>query len=392
MRSNCRYLSTSRNLSRSETTLISGSLRCSAKLRDFPLRGPHPELRRPSDVYFPSKGTTLAPMRTQDVDALLVLSFGGPEGQDEVIPFLRRVVAGRGVPDERLEAVAEQYRYFGGVSPINEVNRDLVERLTENAPVEWQGQQVYLGNRNSEPFLADTMTKMAADGVRTAVVFPTSAFSSYSGCRQYRENLAAALAESGADLDLKIVPKFHDHPTLQEIWTERLAAALPGSEPVRVVFVTHSVPISDSVKYRPQHEALAERIATAAAAEAGMADLDWRMAYQSRSGPPHQPWLEPDIGEEVTAAAEAGVKRLLVVPIGFLSDNLEIRWDLDVTAGKLAEELGVAYQRVEPPQDDPRFIEMIYDLIEEGDGIPCRVGCCPNPRQELPTVGEQADD
>ena len=331
-------------------------------------------------------------MRTEDVDALLVLSFGGPEGQDEVIPFLRRVVAGRGVPDERLEAVAEQYRYFGGVSPINAVNRDLVERLVENAPTEWQGQQVYLGNRNSEPFLADTMTKMAADGVRTAVVFPTSAFSSYSGCRQYRENLAAALAESGVDLDLKIVPKFHDHPTLQQIWTERLAAALPGSEPVRVVFVTHSVPISDSVKYRPQHEALAERIATAAAAEAGMTELDWRMAYQSRSGPPQQPWLEPDIGEEVTAAAEAGVKRLLVVPIGFLSDNLEIRWDLDVTAGKLADELGVTYERVEPPQDDPRFIEMIYDLIEKGDGIPCRVGCCPNPRQELPTVGERADD
>lgn len=332
-------------------------------------------------------------MRKEDLDALLIMSFGGPESQEEVMPFLRRVVAGRGVPDERLEKVAEQYRYFDGISPINAVNRDLQARLATDAPSRWLGDRVYLGNRNSEPFLADTLAEMSKAGIRSAAVLVTSAFSSYSGCRQYRENLAAGLDEAGVDIDLKLVPKFHDHPLLAQIWIDRLAEVLPSDQSTRVLFVTHSVPVSDSVKYRPQHEALAARVIQGAGEMADMAEIpDWRMAYQSRSGPPHQPWLEPDIGEVVAEAAADGVQRIIVVPIGFLSDNLEIRWDLDVTAGAIAKEHALDYVRVEPPQNDPRFISMIYELIEQGDGIPCRVGCCPNPRQELPSVGERADD
>lgn len=326
-----------------------------------------------------------------ELDALLVLSFGGPEGPQEVMPFLRRVVAGRGVPDDRLEQVAQQYRHFGGVSPINAENRDLVARLVAAAPQQWTGDKVYFGNRNSEPFLADTLQRMAADGVRTAAVFITSAFSSYSGCRQYRENLADGLADSGADITLKVLPRFHDHPLMEQIWTDRLVAALAGGPRTRVVFVTHSLPVAAAARYAAQHEALAARV-VAGAQQRGTGAPDWTMAYQSRSGPPNQPWLEPDIAETVEAAAGEGVERIVVAPIGFCADNLEIRWDLDVTAGRLADGLGVQYLRLDPPQDDPRFVEMVYDLIDMGDGTPCRVGCCRNPRGERPSVGERADD
>lgn len=330
-------------------------------------------------------------MDTRELDALLVLSFGGPEGPQEVMPFLRRVVAGRGVPDDRLEQVAQQYRHFGGVSPINAENRDLVARLAAVAPEQWSGDKVYFGNRNSGPFLADTLQRMAADGVRNAAVFITSAFSSYSGCRQYRENLADGLAESGADITLRVLPRFHDHPLMEQIWTDRLVAALAGGPRTRVVFVTHSLPVAAAAKYAAQHEALAARVA-GGAEQRGTGALDWTMAYQSRSGPPNQPWLEPDIADAVEAAARDGVARIVVAPIGFCADNLEIRWDLDVTAGGLADERGVEYLRLDPPQDDPRFVEMVYDLIDMGDGMPCRVGCCRNPRGERPSVGEKADD
>ena len=330
-------------------------------------------------------------MDIRELDALLVLSFGGPEGPQEVMPFLRRVVAGRGVPDDRLEQVAQQYRHFGGVSPINAENRGLVDRLAGIAPGQWVGDKVYLGNRNSEPFLADTLRRMAADGVRTAAVFITSAFSSYSGCRQYRENLADALAESGADISLRVLPRFHDHPLMEQIWTDRLAAALADGPRTRVVFVTHSLPVSAAARYAAQHEALAASIARGAG-QRGAGTLDWTMAYQSRSGPPKQPWLEPDIAETVDSASRDGVERVVVAPIGFCADNLEIRWDLDVTAGGLARDLGLEYLRLDPPQDDNRFVDMIYDLISIGDGTPCRVGCCRNPRSERTSVGERADD
>ncbi len=330
-------------------------------------------------------------MEPDDVDALVVMSFGGPEAMDEVMPFLRHVTAGRGIPDDRLTAVAEQYRAFDGVSPLNEYNRELVARLCAQAPDSWLGDRVYLANRNSEPFPADTFRQMRDAGITRVAAFVTSAFSSYSGCRQYRENLAVGAA--AADIEVRVLPKFHDHPLLADIWADRVAAAAPGTGD-RLIFVTHSLPLTQSLGvvpgvtgYLPQHEELGARIVERVAARTGSAP-DWTLAFQSRSGPPHQPWLEPDISAAITAASEAGVSRVLVAPIGFCSDNLEIRWDLDTVAAETAREVGVEMVRLEPPQSDARFTDMIWDLLRRGSGISCQVACCPNPRTDLPAVGQ----
>lgn len=323
-----------------------------------------------------------------DVDALLVLSFGGPESMPEVLPFLRQVTAGRNIPDKRLLQVGEQYRVLGGVSPLNEHNRALTARLAAQAPATWPGQRVWLANRNSPPFPADTLAAMTAAGVRRAAVFVTSAFSSYSGCRQYRENLADGLAAAGTDLRLQVLPRFHDHPILRQIWADRVRQASPGPGD-RVVFVTHSLPVGQAsgvvpgvTGYLPQHQELARAVAAAADV------TDWTLAFQSRSGPPQQPWLEPDIGDVVARAAGDGIQRVIVAPIGFLADNLEIRWDLDVTAAKTAAEHGIRFDRLEPPQGDDRFTDLVWDLFAGADGVPCAAGCCPNPRGPRPAVGE----
>lgn len=327
-------------------------------------------------------------MGTHDVDALLVLSFGGPEGPDEVMPFLRRVVAGRGIPDERLRQVATQYDHFGGKSPLNDENRALVARLAAQAPSDWRGEKVYLGNRNSQPFLADTLQQMAAAGVGSAAVFITSAFSSYSGCRQYRENLATAVGDSGIEsMSWRVLPRFHDHPLFEQIWRERIAAQDPHADGTRVIFVTHSLPTAAGQRYRTQHEQLAGRIMAGITAESGQTP-PWVMAFQSRSGPPTQPWLEPDIGDVVQQLADEGVTRLLAAPIGFCADNLEIRWDLDVTAGAIAVERDVEFVRLAPPQDDPRFVDMILDLLDTGRESFCARDCCPNPRGPRAAIGD----
>lgn len=319
------------------------------------------------------------------------MSFGGPESMPEVMPFLRHVVAGRDIPDERLAAVAEQYRAFDGVSPLNGNNRDLVARLQVDAPDSWLGERVYLVNRNSEPFPQEAFAAMRDAGIRRVAAFVTSAFSSYSGCRQYRENLALG-AEAGG-IEVKVLPKFYDHPLLADIWTDRVVEAEPGPSS-RVIFVTHSLPIAQSIGvvpgisgYLPQHEALAAQVAEAAGVRAGET-LDWTLAFQSRSGPPHQPWLEPDISEAIGNAAAAGVERVVVAPIGFCADNLEIRWDLDTVAAATAAELGVAMDRLDPPQSDARFVDMVWELFRTGSGISCQVACCPNPRATRPAVGQ----
>ena len=319
------------------------------------------------------------------------MSFGGPESMPEVMPFLRHVVAGRDIPDARLAAVAEQYRSFAGVSPLNGHNRDLVDRLRSGAPQGWLGDRVYLVNRNSAPFPQDAFVAMERAGIRSVAAFVTSAFSSYSGCRQYRENLALG-AEAGG-IDVKVLPRFHDHPLLTDIWTDRVSAAdLTGR--TRVIFVTHSLPLSQSLGvvpgvtgYLPQHEALAARVMEGVSARNGVVP-DWTLAFQSRSGPPQQPWLEPDISEAIADAAGAGVDRVVVAPIGFCADNLEIRWDLDTVAAQTAAELGVAMERLDPPQSDPRFVDMVWELFRTGSGISCQVGCCPNPRASRPAVGQ----
>lgn len=309
----------------------------------------------------------------------------------EVMPFLRHVVAGRDVPDDRLMAVAEQYRAFDGVSPLNGHNRDLVRQLQGAAPDSWLGEQVYLVNRNSHPFPQEAFDAMADAGIRRVAAFITSAFSSYSGCRQYRENLALG-AEAGG-IDVRVLPRFHDHPLLADIWTDRVVAADP-TPGTRVIFVTHSLPLSQSLGsvpgitgYLPQHETLAARVMESVAARTG-AVVDWTLAFQSRSGPPQQPWLEPDISEAIVAAARAGVERVVVAPIGFCADNLEIRWDLDTVAARTAADAGVSMLRLDPPQSDPRFVDMVWELFRTGDGISCQVGCCPNPRATRPAVGQ----
>jgi len=331
-----------------------------------------------------------------DVQALLVVSFGGPEAPEEVMPFLRRIVTGRGVPDERLAQVAKQYDHFGGVSPINANNRELVSKLRVSAPQKWFGDRVYLGNRNSAPFLADTVAEMVAAGITKAAVFITSAFSSYSGCRQYREDLARAQDVLTAAIDWRVAPRFFDHPVLVDIWARRLRAALKeasstrvgqtqaGDGQTKVIFVTHSLPTSAATLYEPQHRDLA-------AAIIGSVDpqLPWELAFQSRSGPPQQPWLEPDIADALTAAAGAGFTRVMALPIGFVSDNLEIRWDLDVTAAAVAEEHGIDLVRLETPQSDEHFTALVWDVLVSGPSNNCAIDCCPNPRGPQSAVGDR---
>jgi protoporphyrin/coproporphyrin ferrochelatase len=322
-----------------------------------------------------------------EIDGLLVLSFGGPESPDEVMPFLRRVTRGRGIPEERLAQVATQYEHFGGVSPINARNRDLVRALEASAP---PGTRIYLGNRNSAPFVSETVARMSADGVARAAVFITSAYSSYSGCRQYRENLADAAEQTGALIDWRVLPRFHDHPLFTRIWADRLAAVEPTRSD-RVVFVTHSLPMSAAAAYLRQHKEVARSV-VAAIEPPPESDLQWDLAFQSRSGPPGQEWLEPDISDALAAAATAGVRRAIVAPIGFCSDNLEIGWDLDVTAARVAADLGIEMVRLEPPQSDPRFADLVWDLITTGDSNTCALDCCPNPRENRSAIGDSLAD
>jgi len=311
----------------------------------------------------------------ENVDALLVLSFGGPESRDEVMPFLRQVTAGKAIPEARLAAVAEQYWAFDGVSPLNGENRDLVARLQAEMP---QGQPVYLGNRNSEPFLADTLAQMQADGVRSAAVFVTSAFGSYSGCRQYRENLAAAAATLPAPMDLQLLARIADADALAQIWAKELQRVWPAGNSC-LMFVTHSIPVSNAEKYVAEQTSLARKI-VAHMEDAGTAVTDWELAYQSRSGPPNQPWLEPDIGEAITSAAQRGITDVVVAPIGFLAENLEIAWDLDRTAAQVCAELGIGYHRGQAPQRSEGFVDLILELLQAPTARCCAADCCPNPR------------
>jgi ferrochelatase len=320
----------------------------------------------------------------ENVDALLIVSFGGPEGVDEVMPFLKQVTAGKGIPEARLAAVAEQYWAFDGVSPLNEENRALAASLTAQMS---HGQPVYLGNRNSEPFLADTLLQMQTDGVESAAVFVTSAFGSYSGCRQYRENLAAAAATLPKPMDLQLLPRIADSDALARIWAGELERIWPEDSP-SLIFVTHSIPISSAEKYVAEQTSLADKV-VAVLRSRGIGVNTWRLAYQSRSGPPTQPWLEPDISDALRSEASEGSQSFVIAPIGFLAENLEIAWDLDRTAAQTCKELGVNYIRGQAPQRSPEFTDLILDLLRFPDPRFCAASCCPNPRAELIAWGDQ---
>jgi ferrochelatase len=299
-------------------------------------------------------------------DAVLVLSFGGPEGPADVLPFLENVTRGRNVPPERLREVARHYEAFGGVSPLNAQNRTLVRALTAELAAHGPRLPVYLGNRNWHPLVTDTVRRMKADGVRRALAFVTSAFSSYSGCRQYREDLARARAAAGPGApEIAKLRVYYDHPGFVGANAEHLRATLDGLPAGRrraagVVFTAHSIPVTmaRACDYEAQLGEASRLVAEAAGVRS------WSLAYQSRSGPPAVPWLEPDI-LTVVAEAAAGTRDLVVLPIGFVSDHLEVRHDLDVEAVAKARALGLRLTRAPTVGTAPAFVGMIRELIRE---------------------------
>lgn len=299
-------------------------------------------------------------------DAVLLLSFGGPEGPEQVRPFLENVTRGRGVPPARLDSVAQHYLHFGGVSPINAINRALAQALQAELPE----LPVYFGNRNWEPYVEDVVARMADDGIRRAAVFATSAWGGYSGCDQYAEDIARARRAVGERApELVKLRQYFDHPLFVAMFAEAIVAAadtLPADQrdTARLVFTAHSIPVAADERYGPQLYSRQVAHATArVAAAAGYSDYD--QVWQSRSGPPQVPWLEPDVEDHLAALAEAGVGAVIVCPIGFLSDNIEVLWDLDHEVRAQAQAAGIAYARASTPNADRRLARLARGLIEE---------------------------
>jgi ferrochelatase len=329
-------------------------------------------------------------------DAILVVSFGGPDGPDDVLPFLENVLRGRNVPRERMLEVAEHYQHFGGRSPINEQNRQLIAALQELLDREGPRLPIYWGNRNWHPLLPDTFTRMKEDGVTRAICFVTSAYSSYSGCRQYRENLAAAQqATSAGEIELLKLRVFYNHPGFIAPMLEATQKALAAAPDAALLFTAHSVPMfmADTSDYVRQLEEAARLVAEG---------REHRLVYQSRSGPPTQPWLEPDICLAIEEAAAGGSKHVVVVPVGFISDHLEVLYDLDTEARQKAADLGIGFTRVATVGTDARFIRMIRELVLErldpatpkracglypANHDVCPIDCCPAPIRPDTTKG-----
>lgn len=340
--------------------------------------------------------------------AILLASFGGPEAPDEVIPFLERVTAGRGVPRERLEKVAEHYYALGGRSPINEQNRALIAALSDELASRGRTEPIYFGNRNSEPFFADAIAAAQADGHTSMIALATSAYSSYSGCRQYRENIAVALNDSSSGVDVRKIQAYYDRDGFSAPFVDSVSAAFAdlvarghSADDIHVFFTTHSIPTSMSATSGPessriegdglyvrQHLDVAQRVIDGAATVTG-ADLPWSLVFQSRSGPPTIPWLEPDINDAIRATS---AKAVIVAPIGFISDHVEVIWDLDNEALATADEVGIDFIRVATPGTDPRFVSALADIVVAAlagsyvDRGTCTPECCPNARASLPVI------
>jgi ferrochelatase len=342
---------------------------------------------------------------TPSYDAFLLLSFGGPEGKDDVLPFLETVLKGRNVPAERLREVAHHYDLFGGISPLNGQNRALIAALQAEFAAHGLRLPIYWGNRNWHPFLADTLRRMADDGVRRAVAFVTSAYSSYSGCRQYREDIDRARAAVGPSAPvIDKLRTFHDHPGFVEANAAACRSAFaalpePGGKGAALVFTAHSVPTAMAAGSRYE----AELRETARLVAEALGRRGWRIAYQSRSGPPSQPWLEPDLGSELRALQAAGIRHVVVSPIGFVSDHMEVVYDLDTEAQALAKDLGIHMVRAATAGTHPAFVSMIRELVlERTEGAPrrhlgtagspgdeCAADCCPAPAGR-PATGRPA--
>jgi ferrochelatase len=308
-----------------------------------------------------------------EYDAVLLVSFGGPEGPDDILPFLRNVTRGRGVPDDRLAEVAEHYRHFGGVSPINQQCRDLLAALRAELDRAGVPLPLYWGNRNWHPMLAEVVTRMRDDGVRRALAFVTSGFGSHSSCRQYLDDINATRAAAGPTApEIHKLRHYHDHPGYVGPLADGVRAALAGlagqaSGPVRLVFTAHSIPSTMEASSGPTGGRYTAQLTETArlVASAGAPDLEWDLVWQSRSGAPHVPWLEPDINDHLRALAAAGVGGVVVSPIGFASDHLEVVWDLDTEAAATAAKLGLPFARAATPGNDPRFVSMVRELIVE---------------------------
>jgi ferrochelatase len=348
-------------------------------------------------------------------DAILLASFGGPEGQDDVIPFLRNVTRGRGIPEERLEEVAHHYRAFGGVSPINDQNRELKAALEAELARRGIDLPVLWGNRNWHPYLSEALTEAKERGLTTLIAIGTSAYSSYSSCRQYREDYAQALAETGLEGVIQIdkVRQFFDHPGFVTPFIEGVQQALAevaargiAPDKTHVLFSTHSIPVPDAQRsgprdrdfgeggaYAAQHLAVAEVVMAAQVAST----IGWDLVYQSRSGPPTSPWLAPDVNDAMRDLAAKGIEAVVIVPLGFVSDHMEVKWDLDTEAMQTAAELGILALRVPTPGTHAAYVSGLVDLVlERRDGVAvadrpavtefgpwydvCRPGCCENVR------------
>ena len=331
-------------------------------------------------------------------DAVLIVSFGGPEGPDEVVPFLENVLRGKNVPRERMLEVAEHYNHFGGRSPLNDQVRELIDALREELRAHGIELPIYWGNRNWHPLLPDTLRQMAGDDIRRALAVVLAAYSSYSSCRQYRENIEDARRAAGADApQVDKIRVFFNHPDFIAASADRVRAALdhiapPKRDDVRIAFTAHSIPVSmaRSCDYAAQLNETCRLVAGAV----GVGPERWQLVYQSRSGRPQDPWLDPDICDHLRSLHAEAVSDVVVMPIGFLSDHLEVLYDLDEEARGVAEHLGMRLVRARTVGTNPRFVAMLRELIEERLGLRqersavgrcgpshdvCPADCCPPP-------------
>lgn len=342
-------------------------------------------------------GQTDSHSESSEYDAILLVSFGGPEGPDDVMPFLENVLRGKNVPRERMLEVAEHYNHFGGVSPINAQCRELLEALRPELKSHGIDLPIYWGNRNWDPLLPETLGEMKNDGVRRALAFVTSSCSSYSSCRQYRENIADAQASVGEGTpEVDKIRVFYNHPDFIDASAFRIQAAIDEipeerRENLHIAFTAHSIPnsMANLCNYVQQ---LTESSRLAAEA-VGVTSDRWKLVYQSRSGPPQIPWLEPDISDHLRDLRSSGVDDVIVMPIGFLSDHMEVMFDLDEEAREVCDEIGLNMVRAGTVGTHPRFITMIRKLIQErlnggtreciGQFRPnhdvCPLDCCPKP-------------
>jgi protoporphyrin/coproporphyrin ferrochelatase len=326
-------------------------------------------------------------------DALFVVSFGGPEKHEDVLPFLENVLHGKNVPPERMLEVAEHYYHFDGRSPINDQNKQLIIALEHELKSRGIAMPIYWGNRNWHPLLPDTLKQMQAEGIRRAAALTTSAFGSYSSCRQYREDIARVQQTAGVqDIVIEKLPNFCDRPEFIEAMADRVRAAMPELPPAehsgagrpkaeQLIFTAHSIPVSlaDASPYVRQLKEASARVAAAC----GMSN--WTLVYQSRSGPPTQPWLVPDICDYLREQHAAGIRSVIICPIGFISDHMEVLYDLDTEARALCDELGMKMVRAGTAGAHPKLVSMICDMLLHSPTTDilahCEPGCCPAPQR-----------